>query len=232
MTYTLFATGTQNENITIQSDIDTLKFLISAHPHCVRFLASKIADDSNYVLSRAPSVTADLHEIQLTIDTDDQDAAERAVRIWAQRSRVAGVRGYRLAMVGEFVESLDGLFTVSVYLSTTVCYNQRRATVNFGNSVEDVESDLGQLYPYIDGVVTATSSLHPGVVFSNISSSAHDGSCDASHDCEVEYISQLMRSIRQLSAGLDTDLDLDQTKAMVTALKAQTLELESALSDE
>ena len=89
--------------------------------------------------------------IRLYFDADevnDVDELESNVTTWAQRCRIGGVRGQRLAVVSEPEDDGDTI-AFTVLIGTVVFYNERRATMGVSISDDELRTDLANLFPFV-----------------------------------------------------------------------------------
>ena len=150
MAYTLYAP----QNITARTaDLDDIKMLL-ALPKLARFVPAAVLSNPAVIANRSNVTTSDspvFITLRLEFDSDevnDVDELESNVTTWAQRCRIGGVRGQRLAVVSEPEDDGDTV-AFTVLIGTVVFYNDRRATVGVSVTDEELRADVANLFPFV-----------------------------------------------------------------------------------
>ena len=150
MAYTLYAP----QNITVRtSDLDDVPMLL-ALPKLARFVPEAVLTNSDLVVNRAASIPLDapvFTTLRLEFDSNevaDVDELEQNVTTWAQRCRILGVRGQRLAIVSEPEDNGDTV-VFTVLIGTVVFYNERRVTVGVSVTDDELRADISNLFAYV-----------------------------------------------------------------------------------
>lgn len=150
MAYTLYAP----QNITARTeDIEDIEMLLTL-PKLARFVPAAVLSNPDVIANRSDTTQADSPTfIMLHLEFDatqvsDVDELESNVTTWAQRCRIGGVRGQRLAVVSEPEENGDTIF-FTVLIGTVVFYNERRATVGVSITDDELRQDLSNLSAFV-----------------------------------------------------------------------------------
>ena len=225
MKYTIFAP----KGVTLRvGDLQDLGLMLSI-PRIATYVASNVVNNDDFIVNRSDeSVVADFVVLNLEFDLHpgvDHDRLANSVQVWAQRSRIAGVRGERLAIVGDLDVSPDGTKgSFDVRLGTAVFFNDRRATINVGAATEEVVADVQNLLPYINTSVRVTDD--DGVLVFPVPATV-DPTIQLMDEEPVD-VSESLIELRVMAAVLDSrddpaDLEeqLDQMAELITEIKNQ-----------
>lgn len=151
MEYTLYAP----QNITVRTGDLADVALLLALPKLARFVPAAVLSNPSVIANRRDTTPADSPSfitLRLEFDAyevDDIDELERNVTTWAQRCRINGVRGQRLAVVSQADESDDDIIAFTVLIGTVVFYNDRRVTVGVSLTDDELRQDLGNLFAFV-----------------------------------------------------------------------------------
>lgn len=150
MAYTLYAP----QNITVRTaDLCDVPMLL-ALPKLARFVPEAVLTNPALVVNRVASTELDapvFTTLRLEFDSNevaDVDELEQNVATWAQRCRILGVRGQRLAVVSEPEDNGDTV-VFTVLIGTVVFYNERRVTVGVSVTDDELRADIGNLFAYV-----------------------------------------------------------------------------------
>ena len=163
MAYTLYAP----QNVVIRTnDLDDLNILLQL-PKLARFSPGQVLATPGLNVKRRDSAQSDspvFTQLVLEFDSDDVDdidALEENVTTWAQRCRLPGVRGQRLAVVGE-ADDDGNTITITVLIGSVVFYNDRLVTVDVSLTDDELRADLENLTPYVPTEPTVSRVLADG----------------------------------------------------------------------
>lgn len=190
------------------NDEATVEALMDTKP-VRKALASAVRGNSDYIVTRGHETPVD-DILNITVKIVDRsytmansqnarDSVLNVINQWAQKSRVAGIRGDRLAIVSDLeqTESTDDndtydVFEATVNIGTAVFYNPRRVTVNYPNSQREFAQDLTNLLDHLKSVGAIDSNTGV-IVESDVYGEFHAGNTDLEveednsvTDCEVD----------------------------------------------
>lgn len=150
MEYTIYAP----QNVVIRTgDLDDIPLLL-ALPKLGRFVPSAVLSNPLVVANRrdvTPNDSPVFVRLRLEFDADevsDIDELESNVTTWAQRCRIGGVRGQRLAVVSQPEDDGDTI-AFTVLIGTVVFYNERRVTVGVSLTDDELRQDLSNLFAFV-----------------------------------------------------------------------------------
>lgn len=150
MAYTLYAPP----QITVRTaDLNDIELMLGL-PKLARFIPDAVLANPAVIANRrdtTPAGSPTFVRLRLEFDADeiaDIDELERNVSIWAQRCRIMGVRGQRLAVVSE-AQDLGDTVMFEVLIGTVVFYNERRVTVGVSLSDDELRADLSNMFDYV-----------------------------------------------------------------------------------
>lgn len=150
MAYTLYAP----QNVTVRTgDLDDVPLLL-ALPKLARFVPAAVLSNPVVIANRrdvTPTDSPVFIRLRLEFDADDVsdiDELESNVTTWAQRCRINGVRGQRLAVVSEPEDDGD-VIAFTVLIGTVVFYNERRVTVGVSLTDDELRQDLSNLFAFV-----------------------------------------------------------------------------------
>lgn len=191
--YAISAEFNANDEATVEALMDTRPVR--------RALASNVRSNSDFIVARKDDTPVDdILNLNIKIvdrsytmaNSDDaRESVQNVINAWAQKSRVVGVRGDRLAVVSEleqteFTDDNDNydVFEVNVNLGTAVFYNNRRVTVNFPANQREFAQDLTNLFEHLTkvGAVDTNTGV---IVSSDVFGEFHTGNTNL--DVEDEY---------------------------------------------
>ncbi len=193
----LYAPG----NLTIRAeDFDFLKSALEL-PKIEKFTFG--AELKKFIVTLKPTTD--------DVDQDAIDAAINNVHIWAQRRRVTGARGARVALIKEPRITPEAI-EIEVHVSPVAHYNERRYAQTNATTLECI-ADVQQLVPYIDELEFAVevNLENPDGTTIVLYTSARDCGCDMDDCATVNDVSvvSLVRELRLQSALIDTT-DIEQ----------------------
>lgn len=162
--YSIFAPGKTAINV---ADVGHAVVTLST-PQVQDYLAQAVQDNAQqrgYIVTRAQSQSrSDLIDISVTLidhsgDLDGDVVAKSNLRdviaTWARRSRVPGVSGDRVAVIGPIEQvattsdaGVDA-YQVMLRLGTAVFFNDRRVTVDFAQDKFEFAQDLKNLFDHL-----------------------------------------------------------------------------------
>lgn len=150
MAYTLYAP----QNIQVRtSDLADIELMLGL-PKLARFVPDAVLSNPAVIANRrdiTPAGSPVFTRLRLEFDADeiaDIDELERNVTIWAQRCRIMGVRGQRLAVVSSPDDQGDCI-VFDVLIGTVVFYNERRVTVGVSITDDELLADIGNMFDYV-----------------------------------------------------------------------------------
>lgn len=225
--YSIYAPGKTALNV---ADAGQAAVLLGT-PQVQDYVASTVQADAyrrGYIVSRTQDVNRpDLTDIAITLVDHSGDLAgdlsalsniRDIVATWARRSRVRGVSGDRVAVVGPveqvLVNGVVDTFSIQLRLGTAVFFNDRRVTVNFAADNSEFQQDLVNLLDHLRnhgfigdlaGVIIDHDEfgiIHSGNTDQTINASVTDDvdAIDALSDAELQ---EAINSIRMSAATFD-----------------------------
>ena len=156
MAYTLYAP----QNITVRTtDLNDIPMLL-ALPKLARFVPEAVLTNPNVIANRSDITRLDsptFTTLRFEFDSNevsDMDQLEENLITWAQRCRILGVRGQRLAVVSEPEYNCETV-VFTVLIGTVVFYNERRATVGVSVTDDELRADISNLFAHVPVEPTA-----------------------------------------------------------------------------
>ena len=150
MAYTLYAP----QNITVRTaDLDDIPMLL-ALPKLARFVPQAVLTNPNVIVNRSDITQLDsptFTTLRFEFDSNevsDMDQLEQNLTTWAQRCRILGVRGQRLAVVSESIDDSQTI-VFTVLIGTVVFYNDRRVTVGVSVTDDELLADISNLFAHV-----------------------------------------------------------------------------------
>ncbi len=227
------------------TDKATADALMSTKP-VRKCMSSVVKSDPNLIVSRKDNtpiqdlvdLTVTIVDRSYTMANSDQAREDvwNVINTWAQKSRVAGVRGERLAVVSDMVqiENIDDnnsfdTFEVNVKMGTAVFYNARRVTVNFPETAKEFSQDLTNLFEHLTQVgavdcntgVIVSHELYGDYHTGNTNTDLEDNEPNLSSDEISEELDEIASMVSEISAYDDreeTVAQLEELQEMIGVL--------------
>lgn len=242
--YAVAAEFTANDEATVDALMDTRPVR--------KAMASNVRGNPDFIVARGNDTPVQ-DVINMTIRVVDRsytlansevarDNVLGVINTWAQKSRVAGVRGDRFAIVSDMeqVESTSDngefdVFEVNVSVGTAVFYNARRVTVNFPANTREFAQDLTNLFEHLTEV--GAVDCNTGVVVENEKyGEFHTGNTNTdveerdvgiSDDDICDGLSEISYVLDDIDCSEDRDYIVDQ----LYTLQARAQELIDQIQD-